>query len=211
MTTSENDRLGKGATTRERLLEIAESAILAKGFSNTSIEEIIAEANLTKSGFFYHFSDKTELAKALIERFIREDRDIMDGLWQRGKDLSEDPLHALLVTLKLFSERFADLEEAHPGCIVASIAYHDRQFNEEVRRLNAAAVEAWRDRMIASLEEIAIVHPPRIEVDFRQMADMLCSIADGALVVSRVLDEPALVSEQILLYRQFVHCVFLGA
>ena len=47
---------------RERLLQLAEQAVLEKGFSATSIEELIAGAGITKSGFFYHFKDKTELA-----------------------------------------------------------------------------------------------------------------------------------------------------
>ena len=55
-------RMGKGEATRERILEIAEAAVLAKGFGATSIEEVIAEAGLTKSGFFYHFKDKNALA-----------------------------------------------------------------------------------------------------------------------------------------------------
>ena len=37
--------------------------MLAKGFAATSIEELIAAAGITKSGFFYHFKDKGELAK----------------------------------------------------------------------------------------------------------------------------------------------------
>ena len=34
------------------------------------IDEIIAEAGITKSGFFYHFRDKNDLAKALLQRSI---------------------------------------------------------------------------------------------------------------------------------------------
>ena len=41
--------MGKGSATRDRILEIAEVAVLAKGFGATSIEEIIAEAGITKS------------------------------------------------------------------------------------------------------------------------------------------------------------------
>lgn len=208
MATIEQERLGKGAATRERLLEIAEAAIVAKGFSNTSIDEIIAEAGLTKSGFFYHFSDKTELAKALLHRFLRDDAAMMDGLWARGRELSDDPLQALLITLKLFAEQFADLEETHPGCIVAAIAYHDRQFNDEVRGLNAQAVEAWRARLRGSFAEIEKVYRPRIEIDTRHLADMLCTIVDGALIVGRVVDEPRLVHEQVMLYRQLLRGVF---
>jgi AcrR family transcriptional regulator len=51
--------------TRERLLESAEAAVLAKGFAVTSIEELIAVVGITKNGFFYHFKDKGELARAL--------------------------------------------------------------------------------------------------------------------------------------------------
>ena len=54
----------KGSDTRERLLAVAEAAVLEKGFAATSIEELIAAVGITKSGFFYHFPDKGALAKA---------------------------------------------------------------------------------------------------------------------------------------------------
>jgi AcrR family transcriptional regulator len=54
----------KGSDTRERILDVAEGAVLEKGFAATSIEEVIAAVGITKSGFFYHFKDKNELAKA---------------------------------------------------------------------------------------------------------------------------------------------------
>ena len=60
--------MGKGEATRERILGIAEAAVLAKGFGATSIDEVIAEAGLTKSGFFYHFKDKTELLRAMCRK-----------------------------------------------------------------------------------------------------------------------------------------------
>src|SRR6478609_10907356 len=64
----------KGSDTRERVLDVAEAAVLEKGFAATSIEEVIAEVGITKSGFFYHFKDKNELAKALLVRYVeRED------------------------------------------------------------------------------------------------------------------------------------------
>ncbi len=47
----------KGSATRERILELAEAAVLEKGFAATSIEELIVAAGITKSGFFYHFKD----------------------------------------------------------------------------------------------------------------------------------------------------------
>ena len=63
-------RMGKGEATRERILEIAEAAVLAKGFGATSIDEVIAEAGLTKSGFFYHFRDKNAIAREMLRRYV---------------------------------------------------------------------------------------------------------------------------------------------
>ena len=48
--------------------------MLEKGFAATSIDELIAAVGITKSGFFYHFKDKSELAKALMLRYIDERR-----------------------------------------------------------------------------------------------------------------------------------------
>src|SRR5262245_64369577 len=83
----------KTGDTRERLLELAESAVLAKGFAATSIEELIAAAGISKSGFFYHFKDKGELAKGLLLRYLEQDRALLESIFRRGDDLNEDPLH----------------------------------------------------------------------------------------------------------------------
>lgn len=201
----------KGEMTRDRILDIAETGILAKGFTNTSIDEIIAEAELTKSGFFYHFRDKTELARALLQRYLVKDDEFLDEIFSRGRELSDDPLHAYLVGLKIFAEMMSDLPNAHPGCIVATVAYQDKQFNDEIRALNREGVSRWRARFLASLEEIAETYPPRIDTDLVALADMLTVAIEGGIILSRVFDDPQLLSDQILNYRSHVRCVFLGS
>ena len=47
--------------TRTRIMDIAEASILTKGFDATSIDEIVAAAEITKGGFFYHFKSKKDL------------------------------------------------------------------------------------------------------------------------------------------------------
>ena len=105
----------KGQETRARILEVAEASILAKGFDATSIEEIVAGAEITRSGFFYHFPDKNALARALLERYLEQDRALLGGIFRRAAELSDDPLHAFLIALKLLSEAMADLPNGHPA------------------------------------------------------------------------------------------------
>ena len=136
----------KGSETREKFLDIAESAVLEKGFAATSIEELIAAAEITKSGFFYHFKDKNTLAKALLQRYLEREEGILNELFERADQLHEDPLHGFLIGLKLFAELLSDLPTTHPGCLVASYCYQDQLFDEEVRNLNAQGVLKWRGR-----------------------------------------------------------------
>ena len=200
----------KAAGARERILEAAQSAVIAKGFAATSIDELIAAAGITRSGFFYHFRDKNELAKALLERYIAYEQQLFDDLFGRADELNEDPLHGFLVGLRMLAELLADMPGQHPGCIVAAYCYQAQQFNREVRDLNAEALLNWRRRFKARLESIAETYPPRVAVDLEDLADMLSAVADGGIILSRVTGDKTLLPRQILLYRDFVRSIFLG-
>lgn len=193
---------------REQILAVAEQAVLAKGFSGTSIDELIAAVGISKSGFFYHFQGKGDLAKALLQRYVDADDRIFDEVFSRADDLIEDPLQSFLVGLKMLSEIFADLPNGHPGCMVASICYHEQLFDREVRAINKAAVLGWRSRFRARLERIAQCHPPRIPVDLDDLADMLSVVADGGIIISKVTQDPKSLSRQLMLYRDFIRLVF---
>jgi TetR/AcrR family transcriptional regulator, transcriptional repressor for nem operon len=196
---------------RERLLEFAESSVLEKGFDATSIEELIAAVGITKSGFFYHFRDKTELARALLVRYIERENEMFDEMFGRADELTDDPLHGFLVGLKMLAELVADLPNGHPGCLIAAYCYQDRLFDQQVRDLNAQSVLLWRKRFRTSLDLIAERYPPRITIDLDDLADMLSVVADGGIILSKVLRDPKAMPRQILLYRDFVKAVFTGA
>ncbi len=195
--------------TRERILEVAEAAVLAKGFAATSIEELIAAVGITKSGFFYHFKDKADLAKALMLRYLERDRELLDNLFTRADELNEDPLHGFLVGLKMFAELMADLPENYPGCLAASFAYQDTLFNDEVRRLNAEGMLAWRRRFRQRFELIAARYPPRQDVDLDALADMAATVVEGGMILGRVFRDMTILPRQIMLYRDLIRAIFL--
>jgi len=201
--------MGKGQETRERLMDIAEASVLCKGFGATSIDEIIAEAQITKSGFFYHFRDKNELARALLLRYIENDDRVLDEIFDRARELHDDPLHAFLIGLKLFAEMMADLPSGHPGCMVATICYNERLFDKEIREINQRAVLAWRERFLTELRTIAGIYPPKDDVDLEALADMVSGTVEGGIVMSKALGQPKILAEQILLFRSYVKLLFL--
>ena len=184
--------------------------MLEKGFAATSIDELIAAVGITKSGFFYHFKDKGELARALLVRYVERENALFDDLFRRADELNEDPLHGFLVGLKMLAEMMADLPGGHPGCLVASYCYQDRLFDREVRELNAAAVLGWRRRFRdaprADRRALSAAHRRRPRRPRRHAVGAV----DGGIILSKVLNDRDALPRQVMLYRDFVRAVFLG-
>ena len=200
--------LTKGERTRQRILDIAYDSIVHKGFAATSIEELVEAAGITKSGFFYHFRDKNDLARQLLDRFISEDNELIDGLTKRARGLCEDPLQSFLLFLNLYAEAMDDMPELHPGCLIATITYQAALFDRVVLQMNRDSVMALRRRFAAWIEEIAERYPPRSEADLEALADMLTVIVEGAIVLSKALDDKYLMGRQTRIYREHVKAVF---
>ncbi|MFN3548275.1 MAG: TetR/AcrR family transcriptional regulator [Mesorhizobium sp.] len=200
--------MGKGSDTRERILEIAEASVLAKGFAATSIDEIIAEAGLTKSGFFYHFRDKNELARDMLRRYVAEDNRILDEIFARAADLSDDPLQIFLIGLKLLAETLSDLPNGHPGCMIASVCYQERLFDREVIEINRQAIEGLNRRFRGYLDDVAAVYAQREPVDLDVLAELVPSIIDGGIIMAKATSDPQRLPRQILAFRSLVKLLY---
>jgi len=198
----------KGELTRENILGIAEHIILQKGFSGTSIDEIIENANITKGGFFYHFKGKEDLARHLLLRYQAADDIFFNKLFERADSLSEDPLQQMLIFLKLLAEAMGNLPETHPGCLVASFTYENQQFNNDVKEIICDCLVGWRKLFIKKLVSIDDVHPMKVETDILELADMLTSIIEGGIILSKAFNEPERLVNQILQYRSHIRLLF---
>lgn len=198
----------KADQTRERILDVAEKIILRKGFSGTSIDEILAEAEITKGGFFYHFEGKADLAKHLMLKYLQADHVFFNSLFLRAEELSEDPLQQYLIFLKLLAEEMNKLPDVHPGCLVASFTYESQLFDRDVHELSKQGLESWREIFGQRINRIVEKYPPQIDTTTADLADMLSSIIEGAIIVSRTINNPKILVEQILQYRSYIRLLF---
>lgn len=198
----------RGADRREKILEVAESIILKKGFSATSIEDILEQAHITKGGFFYHFPGKAELARALMERYLVEDEKLFTGLIERAIELTEDPLQQYLLFLNLLAETMENLEDVHPGCLVASFTYESQQVDDVVKGLVNESIIGWRGIFGRQLEKIVEIYGSPNNQDLDELADMLSSIIEGGIILSQVLEDKMALVRMIRQYRNYVRIMF---
>lgn len=203
-------RMSKGEATRQRILDAAQAAILEKGFTATSIDELIAECGLTKGGFFYHFKDKNELAKALLRRYLAADEEVYDQIFDQARALVDDPLQIFLLGLKLLADVMGDMPNGHPGCVVAVSCYYERMFDSELKAINTEGALQWRRRFRAMLDEVGTRYKPRENVDLDELADMVSTVLEGGIVMAKALGDPLSLKRQILVFRSLIQALFVA-
>jgi len=195
-------------SSRERILSTAETIILQRGFAGTTIDDILEKASITKGGFFYHFKGKTELARALVDRYIEMDNEMFESLSERADTLSEDPLQQALIFLNLLSETVAGMSETHPGCLVASFVYETQQFDDAIRLRISEGLISWRNLVVERLNEIIKIYPPKVDVSVTVLAHMFSSCLQGGIILARVYNSNQALIDQVQAYRTHLRLMF---
>ena len=207
----QSETLSKGGRTRERLLDLTYDSMIRKGFAATSIEELVEAAGITKSGFFYHFKDKHDLARQVVARHNGENETFLDDMAKRARELNDDPLHSFLIFLKLYAEAMEQMVDLHPGCLVATVAFQDRSFDRETRRMTMQSVLDWRGKFIAWLDEITVAYPAKGNLETADLADAILAFTYGGMTLAKTLEDPSTISRQAMMFRETVRLHFLDA
>ena len=63
----------KGEKRKRELLEIAYRMFIARGYENTSVDDIIAEAGIAKGTYYYHFESKEQTLEEVIGMMIEQE------------------------------------------------------------------------------------------------------------------------------------------
>lgn len=66
-------------TARDKLLEAAVKLVRAQGFAGTSVDQLCAEAGVTKGAFFHHFASKEALGVAAADYWSSSTGSFFDG------------------------------------------------------------------------------------------------------------------------------------
>ncbi|WP_234335731.1 ScbR family autoregulator-binding transcription factor [Streptomyces sp. NRRL S-1022] len=79
----------RGIATRAEILDVAAILFAEKGYSQTSLQDILDQTGLTKGGLYYHFRTKQEIAVAVVtEGFAMDDTPPQAGPLQAVVDAS---------------------------------------------------------------------------------------------------------------------------
>jgi TetR/AcrR family transcriptional repressor of nem operon len=200
-----------GTVTRSKIMDAAQKMVLDVGLSGTSVEKVIDEAGVTKSTFFYHFKTKHDLAAALIERYAEDDRHHCSDAMAKAEKLARDPLQQLLIFVGLFIEMTDKLDEPFPGCLYASYCYQSGAISADIMSRINDMMHFWRKLLCEKIDAIVAINPPRIPIENYQVADHMLTTFEGAFILSKIMKEPGLASQQLVQCRNYIELLFTPA
>ncbi len=193
----------------DTILNLAEQAFLTNGYRATSLQDFRAALNEPLRDLFdENFGSKHGLAIALIKRQIHRDHAYFEDLLQRAQFLCSDPLQQMVLFTNLLAESLPLQPKLEQGCLLASLARDQQHLEVEIKQELAEGMDQWRDVYLTQLKTVAAVYPPCIEVSLEDVSDMLTTLLEGGLVLSKLHDESYTISQQIINYRNYLRLLF---
>ncbi len=173
------------STTSEKILDVAQSLIVAGGYNGFSYADISEAVGIRKASIHHHFPTKAELVLALVERYTRQAETGLKALAQR----TPDPAEQLQTYLNYWQACILDASQ--PFCVCAMLAAEIQMLPEVV----AARVRGHFQNLAGWLTSVLQTGMDRGQ--FRMSnpegeAQVLMASVHGAMLSARALSDPEL-------------------
>ncbi|RUU75730.1 MULTISPECIES: TetR/AcrR family transcriptional regulator [unclassified Mesorhizobium] len=174
------------ASTSEKILDVAQSLIVAGGYNGFSYADISAAIGIRKASIHHHFPTKAELVSVLVDRYRRQAEAGLESL--RG-ELSS-PAEQLQSYLNYWRTCIRDASPSF--CVCAMLAGEMQMLPEEVAsrvRAHFQNLAEWLTSVLrAGMEQDLF----RLNNRPEEEAQMLMASVHGAMLSARAFSDPGL-------------------
>jgi AcrR family transcriptional regulator len=181
----------RGVATRNRIVTAAAELMHVKGVAATTIDEVLAASAASKSQFYQHFDDKSELVYEVIT--LRADEILS---WQRLRLEKVDSFRGLEHWRDAMVQR-CTLRRGLWGCELGSLAAELSDSDDRARTSLAEHFGQWRDLLARALERIRDSGALRAEIDAKGLATGLLAAVEGGYLLSQTAHDPRLMQSSL--------------
>jgi TetR/AcrR family transcriptional repressor of nem operon len=172
-----SSRVRDEGDTASRILDSAESLVQVRGFNGFSYADVAAEVSLTTASLHYHFPGKSELGRALIERYASRFQAALAEI-----DAAEGAAPAKLAA---YARVYADVLRRQRMCLCGMLAAEYQTLPEPMR----SEVIAFFDENESWVAGVLTQGRDEGTLGFdgapREAAQLIVSALEGAMLVAR--------------------------
>jgi TetR/AcrR family transcriptional regulator, transcriptional repressor for nem operon len=171
---------GRGRATRERIVTTASTLIRLHGVSETSLDDVIREAGVSKSQLYHYFGDRSALLRAVVER-------------NADSVLGElPPLHSWSA-IRAWFDAMVELQlerDARGGCTIGALVSQLAEADEQARMALAEAFARWQAHLAAGLLELQDTGRLARRAKIQELATATLAAIQGGLLLTQTTRDP---------------------
>ncbi len=169
----------------------AAELMYVKGVAATTVDEVLAASATSKSQFYQHFDEKSELVYEVIT--VRADEVLS---WHRLRLEKVDTLRGLEQWRDALVQR-CTLRRGLWGCELGSLAAELSDSDDKARLSLADYFTEWRDLLAGALERIRDNGALRADIDAKGLATGLLAAVEGGYLLSQTAHDPRLMQSAL--------------
>ena len=158
---------------RQQLIEAAWRCAARRGFQATTVDDVCAEAGVSKGAFYGYFEQKQDLLMALLEDEARFYEHLLERLSATGGSGIEH--------LRAYARAVADRSSDPARVQVSADLWTAMLTDPAVRERFVAAVQRRRERLRTWIEE-AQTAGEMVEIPANAFASILLALTDGLVL-----------------------------
>ena len=174
------------ASTPEKILDIAQSLIVAGGYNGFSYADISAAIGIRKASIHHHFPAKAELVSVLIDRYRRQAEEGLKSL----REHAPGPAEQLQFYMNYWQACIQDATQ--PFCVCAMLASEMQMLPQEVATRVRAHFQGLAEWLTAVLQAGEAQDLFRLDKSPEEEAQMLMASVHGAMLSARAFGDPKL-------------------
>ncbi len=187
-------------TSKTAVLDAALQVIRAKGYAATTLDDICAEAGVTKGSFFHHFASKEEMTLEAIAHWNQVTSTVFEQAGYREK---ADPRDRVLGYIDLRKQLLQGQTQEFT-CLLGTLVQETYETHPRLRDACQAGISSHARTVERDLAAAKALHAPDASWDPKALALFTQAALQGAFVLAKAKGSADVAAECIDHLRQHV-------
>jgi TetR/AcrR family transcriptional regulator, transcriptional repressor for nem operon len=174
-------KTARGRATRERIVAAASQVIAERGVAETSLDDVIERAGVSKSQLYHYFDDRAALLRAVIEHNT-------EGVIAYLGEVEDS-----WVAIRSWLDSMVELQverRACGGCPVGSLVPQLAETDEQAREVLAASFARWEALLGDGLRSMQARGKLDLRADPDELATATMAAIQGGLLLTQTRRDP---------------------
>jgi TetR/AcrR family transcriptional repressor of nem operon len=189
---------------KDKLLVAALQIVRRQGYSATTVDELCAEAGVTKGAFFHHFASKEALAVAAAEQWSTITNAVFANAGYRKH---ADPLDRVLGYIE-FRKELVRGEIPEFTCLVGTMAQETFQSQPKIREACERSIFGHAAEVSKDIAEAKKKYAPHADWSAESLGHYTQAAIQGGFILAKAKNDPTIAIESIEHLRRYVEMIF---